>query len=99
MKHVLVFAILIAGCCDPPEPIPPVDAGPDIETIDDAGPNCIPVRWMYGDQRYCDECVCPGTSCAMKPLGVEVETVGVCGPDLQCSVQCTDPMWLETHGD
>jgi hypothetical protein len=94
MKMIGILALaLVLGCETttttvdhyPPDAAPEVDAGPDAP--------CPTIQWQFGGNRWCDQCVCPGTECRMS--SEEGVTVGVCGEDLECSTPCTDPLWLE----
>jgi len=104
MGLIIVLLAFVMGCSDDGETHTntyPADAGPDVEIVyvdagheEDAGKNCTPIGWHFGPDRFCEQCVCSGTPCTMAPLGMEKAT-GICGDDLKCSVECTDPLWKE----
>lgn len=105
MRVALLLLAMVVGCSSEPTTDTggyPPDAGLDAEHAVDAsasssssGMSCVPIVWSYGPDRFCEECVCPGTECKMQSLGEDMVNIGTCGDDLECSVPCTDPLWAE----
>lgn len=109
MKNLTILLALLVGCSADGEidtGTHPSDAGDDSSSSTSSssssssgsGKNCNPILWSYGEDRFCEECTCPGTECRTRALGEEL-VVGVCGEDLTCSAVCKDPLWIEMHGD
>ncbi len=106
MGLIIILLALVMGCSDDGETHTntyPADAGPDVEIVyvdaghdaeEDAGKNCTPIVWSFGPERFCEQCVCPGTECRTHALGEDL-VVGTCDENLKCSAECRDPLWYE----